>query len=300
MSATGWPWIVPLLLVAVVFLFVLSHRHSRQQWFKKNIFEVSLADWCMVGLTAVIAIYAASQLSEMHGAGQQTDKLIEAANKNALAATKFSESADRIDARIKLAEQDFQNMANSSRDSIQATQDSMRLDQRAWVTVEVKEIVSESKAHGFVITFTNTGKTPALGVSPPQYVFAAGRESAMSEAEMLRGFALPPKPRLPANTPAEARESVQREWALYAKKPEGYVLSPSASHTLTEQMSVAFTSEPKPQNPTDMLKRLRLKNYIQGRLTYKDVFGKSHETVSCYYENLPSEPIMCDSNNRMD
>jgi len=50
--------------------------------------------------------------------------------------------------------------------------------------------------------------------------------------------------------------------------------------------------------------------YVQGRITYADVFGKNYQTLFCYWAELPQAPIvgpappsdfvMCNDHNKMD
>lgn len=116
-------------------------------------------DIAIVILTAGIVYFT-------YSTGGQTDKLIDAAKRQAAAADSFSKTTDRIDTKIGDAEKDFQMMADSSKNSIKATQDALQLDERAWVGPKSTDIVSfqAGQPPSIVVAWGNTGKTPAKNV----------------------------------------------------------------------------------------------------------------------------------------
>ena len=82
-----------------------------------------------VAFTGVIGIVLVVQ------GGQDTVRIRDAAEKQAIAASSFAQSASDINGTIGRAEGDFSVMANSSALAIKATQTQMRLDQRAWIAI---------------------------------------------------------------------------------------------------------------------------------------------------------------------
>jgi hypothetical protein len=255
----------------------------------------------------------------MEGAGAQTQKLIDAANiqacaaqkiadasdRNADAAESFSKSAEAINNQTGLAVDKFDRIAKASEESIRATQkaakdaldasvEASRTDQRAWVSVDVK-IAVNSQPRGFEITFMNTGKTPALDISTPSHYFSA-YVPATKERLMKQ-----PEPSLipvPPNASPLLKQYVEEHNAevtkLAATKTGGYVLAPNASRssTMSEFMGVYMGSDPANTQ--------REHNFIQGYITYKDIFGKSRETWFCYWQPSPNTLKLCDNGNGMN
>ncbi len=130
-----------------------------------------LRDWLMIFFTfgilatSVVAAIIFScqlgamkdQLSEMRAGSTDTHVLAEAAKVQADAAKTATEAALR-------AAEATQQIAKKADESIKATINSMRLDQRAWVVVKDVKFENELKAgkvNRFNLTFLNVGKTPA-------------------------------------------------------------------------------------------------------------------------------------------
>jgi len=133
--------------------------------------KTRLRDWLMVIFT--FGIFATSvaaaiifscqlgamkdQLSEMKAGSKDTHLLAKAAKVQADAAKTAAEAALR-------AAEATQQIAKKADESIKATINSMRLDQRAWVVVKDVKFENELKAgvvNRFNLTFLNVGKTPA-------------------------------------------------------------------------------------------------------------------------------------------
>ncbi|HTW44048.1 MAG TPA: hypothetical protein VMD58_00765 [Acidobacteriaceae bacterium] len=145
------------------------------------VYPMEFSDFVMISLTAAIAfgtivsaIAIAFQWHEMHVGGADTTRIANAADKikasagqSAQASSDFAITAEGINTKIGLAEQDFSKMAKNSSDSIRATQDQMRQDQRAWVGVA--QIVPNEKFDGDTpwgasVVFVNSGKSAARNV----------------------------------------------------------------------------------------------------------------------------------------
>ena len=134
--------------------------------------------------TVVIAIAGGWTWWEAHGAGEQTDKLISAANINAGAAKKsaqasrdFADTAGKInagivdavgklDAQAQAMEESRISSESASTRSLTAIIDNFHQEQRAWVGVQeaIPKPPTETAAWNVRIIFFNSGKTPARNV----------------------------------------------------------------------------------------------------------------------------------------
>jgi hypothetical protein len=125
--------------------------------------------------TVVMAIVAALTLWELIQGGADTKALVAASKQQANAASdqadaaqQFSDTAEDINGRMSDAVDQLSAAASNAKAGIKATQDTMRLDQRAWVAV--------IDVHGPelepIVKFTNTGRTPARNVIMyPNYLY---------------------------------------------------------------------------------------------------------------------------------
>jgi hypothetical protein len=210
----------------------------------KSWWKISLSDLLIVIFTAVIAFYARLQWLEMHAGGEQTTEMVKAAKKQAEAADSFSQSAQHVSADIGTAQRNFQRMAESSEKSIGATQNSMRLEQRAWVGM------ADTQVNGDAVTvfFTNTGRTPALEVAPGE---GGGSDSWCCDLNMVHYQPL-------KHTPANAGRTLVSRAAM----PVTHVV-PAVPNTATPDQ------------------RKKVVSVIQGSIVYKDVFKRAHWTDYC-------------------
>ncbi len=129
----------------------------------------SFTDWIIAALTLAIVYLAWS-------GSRQTDKLIAASQRNAEAATKFSESAKSINTEIEQAVTHFQTMATANQDSATAARlsavtarDALKA-QRAFVFPGDPEAIgisngSEVEAVLFRFTWQNSGTTPTVNMT---------------------------------------------------------------------------------------------------------------------------------------
>jgi hypothetical protein len=142
---------------------------TRFERFKRWVWPMEFSNAVMILLTAFIAlgtivsaVAIGFQWHEMHEGGKDTTAIAEAAKKQAGAANSFATSAEGINTEIGTAEGDFAKMAKSSEDAINATRDTMRRDQRAWVgLLQMSGIPEKDKPYDVESILTNTGKTPA-------------------------------------------------------------------------------------------------------------------------------------------
>lgn len=157
---------------------------------------------CAVALVFITGFYthyahrqattAQDTLNEIKSAKTDTQKLIDAAGKQADAAKKSAEAAvafalsgEGINTQTKLAVDKFDRMAKASENSIKTAQSASqraldasiaasRLDQRAWISLLMQSVSFKTKiineGHGIQIDriglpLINTGKSPALNIT---------------------------------------------------------------------------------------------------------------------------------------
>jgi hypothetical protein len=238
----------------------------RMSAFERSMIRLTRAGVIIAAITLIIFF---GQLYEMHEGGIDTSNLAGAAQTQATAATDFSGAADRIDtkigqaetavsqsaapveAAISNAEKDLHTMAASSQSSIQATQETMRQDNRAWVgVVDFTNIRLEVGTPAtYTVIFTNSGKSPAIDVHGE----ATGQTVPKGQALKFVYFA-------PMGVPSDL--TIQPDMRVG--------ISPSTLTPLTDVMVNAVKSG----DVTD---------YLYGRFTYKDVFSKIHHLTFCAY-----------------
>ena len=117
--------------------------------------------------TGIVVVQIWIMRSNNRATSEQTKKLIQAANTQASVASHFATSASGINNHTADAVDQFRRLADESKESIKATQDVMRHDQRAWVGLaHVDELQPFDEEHypKFAIRFVNSGKTPATNV----------------------------------------------------------------------------------------------------------------------------------------
>jgi hypothetical protein len=132
---------------------------ERMSAFERSMIRLTRAGVIIAGVTLIIF---GGQLYEMYDAGRLTGELRDAAKDQAKAADKFASSAVNMETAVQKAVEEFHTMAESSKGSIKATQQAIRLDQRAWLVVKRFEGKLElNKSWDIKIWFRNTGKTPA-------------------------------------------------------------------------------------------------------------------------------------------
>lgn len=253
--------------------------------------RVKWTDIAIVILTAGIVLAAIiqtiifnKQWNEMHSAGEQTDKLIGAANK--IQSALITANSQNLEAVKKTLEQNQTALKRTlgqskqamdasnkqSRDSLNASIESARLDQRPWITFDGFEMSEEptlNKEVTVTLKVINTGKTPGLdltsqsrlaswNVEPPPAVFVA-----------------------PASAPSKG------------------ILAPGVT-------TVTFTTDPLSLTNSDQLDAYTSKQnriYIEAIVRYSDAFGKSHWTKVCAYHasGMPLTTFQyCEHGNEID
>lgn len=129
-------------------------------------------DKAIVFLTIGIVFLAGMQWYEMHGSGQQTDKIIGAANlieahQKQMVDDNKRVLADNRDAIAKTLEQNRQALDASRQQSLANSQ----LEQRAWIStkIDVRGPMNFNGGAAYIpltIEMTNTGHSPAQSVFP--------------------------------------------------------------------------------------------------------------------------------------
>lgn len=247
------------------------------------------SEWIMVLFTAVIAFWAGLQWYEMHGSGKQADKLITAATKladaardqaqaakdtaNATgkqvdAANRFASSAEGINQGVAGAVIQLQAAAKNAKDSIEATQKAMRLDQRAWVgpvAVSQFELKAGEIIPTIVVTVRNSGKTPALAMTSI---------TTMQFVNPGQSF----HPTLGKTATPQAIDVIQ---------PNGELQLPS-SLGMTKLNDAAI----------DRLRAGASILYVYGEVKYRDVFDAEHVSRFCMFVSRDLKTLSsCDEYN---
>jgi hypothetical protein len=216
--------------------------------------KMSKSDWIMSIATIVIAlgtiVSAAAiflQWREMVNGGADTVAIKNAAQKQADAAQQFADASDGINENVNDAVTKLDAQANDSAASIKATQEAMRLDQRAWFGI--KEItltnpLALGKPVQISILGLNTGKTPALNVHP---------------TEIRVG-------------PSETDKSLD----LVVHSTDRQVVAPNNTNSF-------FATVTYPDDSIKALMAETISIYVRGELKYQDVFGLTHTTEFCAY-----------------
>jgi hypothetical protein len=132
-------------------------------------FERGTLRWAKVAvfMSALAALFVCLQWYEMHQGGVDTHALADAAIDQADAAQQFSDTAEDINNRMSDAVDQLTTTTDNVKASIQATQEAMRLDQRAWLGIWHTYILpaDQTGTIKIQIEIVNTGKTPAIRVS---------------------------------------------------------------------------------------------------------------------------------------
>jgi len=193
-------------------------------------------------------------------------------------AEQATRSADAANEQVKASK----DQATSAKSSVEAVQLQMRLDQRAWVTVDVGE-----KTGNFAVAMKNTGRSPAINVTEVT-AFAGGKRVGPPDIDLSQNSSSPIS--LPPNTPKEFLETLKKEGYVRDRPPTGYVIAPGATQIASDYQG-RFTQIFKIEGD---------RVYVQGRVTYDDVFGSPHETIFCYWFAPPSDFVMCNDHNKMN
>src|SRR5215813_9288090 len=109
---------------------------------------------------------AIEQSSALTDSAEQTDRLIQQAIQQSNTAAEQARTANMAACAAKTSAESFGQIAGTSAQSLQFAQETMRLEQRAWVFVTETRVsdLHAGKPLGIVVGFKNTGRTPAKNV----------------------------------------------------------------------------------------------------------------------------------------
>lgn len=229
-----------------------------------------------MGIVAVLTLW------ELIQGGVDTKALVTASKQQANAASdqadaaqQFSDTAEDINGRMSDAVDQLSAAASNARAGIKATQDAMRLEQRAWVA-----------ASGIV-------GTPAAGQQ-----FIVQFMAVNSGRTFAKHFAM-------VSTVEIAKPGTK----LFFDKTEGAsynsvsILSPNAVYTAKSTVTGEGSSPVLP-NPTqsdiDKIKTGEIEISAFGRMDYIDIFKVPHWSVFCYRLQRDLSWASCDEHNDAD
>jgi hypothetical protein len=211
-------------------------------------------------LNGVTVVILRNQLKEMHEGGVDTHALAQASSNAADAAAdqadasqQFSDTAEDINEGIAGAVDQLEAAADNAKASIKATQDALRLDQRAWVGTEdissVPTTPETDKVWDVNVSMKNSGKTPAKNI-------------LMWNTEALLK-ALP-------NVNADCAEAIERQ----ASKT---MLPPNGGYKALLHVANGV------KMPSDWEKEIKDNGaiYVHGCVLYDDVFRRPHWMTYC-------------------
>lgn len=232
--------------------------------------KAKFSDVVMVVATCVMALATIAIGIVAYFQWWDSSKLNDAATKAAAAADKFKDSAAHIETFIQQAQGNMRTMADSSKQSIQATQDSMRLDERAWVGIGLFRVVQlDDKQLRIDIETVNSGKTPAL---------------SRTEAFNIRW-----DPQVRKGPPEDLLDKLEFQ-AAEALPPQGH-------HTMHIELNWKDLALYK------LVQDEKTFVSVFGEIRYKDVFGgKTHSTDFCLWLVDPNTKDLgfCDAGNSMN
>jgi len=181
------------------------------------------------------------------------------------AGNNFSDSAEEINRGVTGAVGQLKAAANNTRAGIDATKESLQLDQRAWVGVD--DVSGVPKLDEFVIdvAIKNTGRTPAR------------------EVESLNTY-----------NPVNKGDSPSFQYALLPAKASRAMIPPNSTyhvHPPPPELKVT-------QTDLDRIKNEDVTLYVFGKTTYRDVFSCGHWlTYCCHLLRNAKEWAACDQYN---
>ncbi|MBZ5643762.1 MAG: hypothetical protein LAO19_13450 [Acidobacteriia bacterium] len=258
-------------------------------------YERSTLRWTVVIvlINLITCLFLGLQWHEIKSSSSDTHTLAEQAKKQAEKMSNMSDAADKIrqaaenmviqDQRIADNAQNALDASNGqSKATLEASIEASKLDQRAWITVEVEE-----KTGNFAVFMRNTGKTPAINVTEVTG-FSGGTGMAPPAVDFT--FNSSSSPPIPTNLPPDILKRLKQEGYIRDKPPSGYVIAPGDSQIGSDYQGKF----------TQMFKLGGERAYIQGKVTYDDVFGRPHETTYCFWFAPPSDFVMCNDHNKMD
>lgn len=224
---------------------VVTDTRKKLHWLEIGYFssQIGLA---VIGIWALTIYHGQQkvmqgQLDEMKRSGEQSTSQMWSAIGN------MNWMARSMDWNQKVAQNTIESSDKQSKATLQATQDQMRLDQRAWVVLRgIGPGPTLDQPWNLNAVFTNTGKTPAKNVE-----WSCVNEYAKDESSLKRW-------RLPYANPTLLAPNDQKMCIL---------------HPVTT---------PKVTQPVlDVLKSSQVQLFVYGSVVYLDVFGQWHWLTFC-------------------
>ena len=232
-------------------------------------------------LTAVIAITGVVGIILVIQAGEDTKKMIRAAQQQACAASSFAESADSIN-------QGVGNAASQLAQQVGDNESFFRTDERAWVVISSIEktlTIPPDPPFGTIFKFSifpkNVGKTVARNVR----IHAENPNASASFMENRHAIIM--------SEDQLFHLSGSKKRAIMPDNPGPQTLAPGAQSPVP-----VFSGGQEPQVLSDGNYRY---SFILGRIDYIDAFGVKHWTHFCYFiENSRGELANCTYGNDQD
>lgn len=250
----------------------------------------------MAGATVVIAIFTALTFWLVWGSGQDTQKLITAAQTQAAAADEISQAADDFTDSAYWMEEHMDDAAKAMQDSVDTADQNtkatirnaeiaFRSEQRAWIGVQGttdSKGFTDSEPWKIQVVFFNSGRTPARNVQNSVAYITSPTPLSGPPAISIKQLVFRP---------------------VQSVAPQGYYRAILGNEVAAEG---ATTEERHGQQQMvseyPLIKNKTLFLYYFGILKYNDGFGKMRETQYCIYLANPDtkEVGMCDAFNDMD
>jgi hypothetical protein len=263
-------WTVRIAIAAVIisiFAVLFSFFQWRSAERAANIAEQARLD-AKLASSQSLAIAEQARTDAVNGADQQR-------HDSALALESQTKRADRANVLADRSAKAAEETARLGSLQIEA-------NERAWVTVSVGE-----QTGNFAVAMRNTGRSPAINVTQVT-AFSGGSRMKPPDVDLSQNSSTPIS--LPKNAPPEFVERLKKEGYIRDHPPTGYVIAPGDS-----QISSDY------QGKFAQIFRMNAdRAYIEGKVTYDDIFGKHHETQFCYWFAPPSDFVMCNDHNKMD
>jgi hypothetical protein len=264
-------------------------------------FEKSSLRWSRVAviLAGLAALFVCAQWIEMHSSSGDTHDLAIAAGKQADAAKaqseqakaqteKMGESLSKTQALIDATNR----LADESRRSADAARKFYVLDQRPWIgisnyTCECAENSGTFKIDKLTVSYTNSGRTPAIKVSG-KFTFVMRKWSepipTFDEEDERQKKAFTDSMK---KTPKELRQMVEKDVQQMSGRfyPEGGTLAPNVTNLRILGAGSFFGRDPKLLGPE------RQMVYALGKITYYDTMTPQlHTTTFCLVEDPMARP----------
>jgi hypothetical protein len=231
--------------------------------------RVGRAERWMIGLTAVIAFFALCsvgvaflQWRSSEAAGVDARRLADAAKTQSEAASdmsdaawnqveaadNFADTSDEVNRKIGDAVSQLKSAADNAKHGLDATQQAMRLDQRAWLVLKgIGPSPELDKPWSLKVIFDNPGKTPAKKVA-----LTCGVQVAADEVGI--------------------------NWKHPPTYHEVILIAPNDPHYCTLQ---PMTVPKVTQAVLDDLSKPGVRLYVVGTAVYQDIFEKWHWLTFC-------------------